>query len=296
MRRFAWRLASLAFVLAALFAWREIAAFKLVSPVFLPAPERALTALWLGLTRADLAAKLGGTIEHMIAGWLLASSPGIALGAADRLLAGDARLCRADARIPAARCPPRRSFRWRSRFSASSSAMALGVIAFGAIWPMLLATMHGFAAVEPRLKEVARVLGLNGWETAIKIALPSALPDILAGLRLGLTVALILAVVCEMIAGLDGLGQWVLLAARAYRSRRSLRRRHPAGRDRPRRQWPAVVHRGAGAALARGARALRAAPALLRGDHCDVTVAESQNLQRRVRVIMIVGRIAAAER
>ena len=46
----------------------------------------------------------------------------------------------------------------------------------------------------------------------------SATPDILAGVRLGLTVSLILAVVCEMIAGLDGLGQWVLLAARAYKS------------------------------------------------------------------------------
>ncbi len=52
----------------------------------------------------------------------------------------------------------------------------------------------------------------------MKISLPSATPDILAGLRLGLTVSLILAVVCEMIAGLDGLGQWVLLAARAYKS------------------------------------------------------------------------------
>jgi sulfonate transport system permease protein len=52
----------------------------------------------------------------------------------------------------------------------------------------------------------------------VKIALPSATPDILAGLRLGLTVSLILAVVCEMIAGLDGLGQWVLLAARSYKS------------------------------------------------------------------------------
>ena len=33
-----------------------------------------------------------------------------------------------------------------------------------------------------------------------------------------MTVSLILAVVCEMIAGLDGLGQWVLLAARSYKS------------------------------------------------------------------------------
>ena len=99
-----------------------------------------------------------------------------------------------------------------------SPAMALGVIAFGAIWPMLLSTVHGFAAVEPRLYEVARALHLSRWQVIVKIALPSALPDILAGLRLGLTVSLILAVVCEMIAGLDGLGQWVLLAARSFHS------------------------------------------------------------------------------
>jgi ABC-type nitrate/sulfonate/bicarbonate transport system permease component len=51
-----------------------------------------------------------------------------------------------------------------------------------------------------------------------KIALPSASPDILAGMRLSLTVALILSVACEILAGLDGLGQWVLLSARAFRS------------------------------------------------------------------------------
>jgi sulfonate transport system permease protein len=51
-----------------------------------------------------------------------------------------------------------------------------------------------------------------------KIALPSASPDILAGMRLSLTVALILSVVCEILAGLDRLGHWVLLSARAFRS------------------------------------------------------------------------------
>jgi ABC-type nitrate/sulfonate/bicarbonate transport system permease component len=96
--------------------------------------------------------------------------------------------------------------------------MAIGVIAFGAIWPMLLATVHGFAAVEPRLYEVARILHLSRAAVIFKIALPSALPDIVAGLRLSLTIALILAVICEMIAGLDGLGNWVLLSARMFRS------------------------------------------------------------------------------
>ena len=217
MRMFAWRVASLAVVLVALLAWREIAALKLVSPVFLPSPERAFTALWRGLTQSDLAAKLAGTIKHMIEGWLIASVAGIALGALIGSHAGVRsfvaptleflRPLPASAIIPVA-----------IAIFGLTNPMALGVIGFGAVWPMLLATMHGFAAVEPRLKEVARVLGLNGWQTAIKISLPSAAPDILAGLRLGLTVALILSVVCEMIAGLDGLGQSVLLAARAYRS------------------------------------------------------------------------------
>jgi len=38
--------------------------------------------------------------------------------------------------------------------SDSTQAMRLlFVIAFGAIWPIVLATIHGFAAVEPRLYE-----------------------------------------------------------------------------------------------------------------------------------------------
>ncbi|MGI4764764.1 MAG: ABC transporter permease [Janthinobacterium lividum] len=50
------------------------------------------------------------------------------------------------------------------------------------------------------------------------VALPSAAPDILAGMRLGLTVALVLAVVCEMLAAREGLGNWILLAARSFRA------------------------------------------------------------------------------
>jgi ABC-type nitrate/sulfonate/bicarbonate transport system permease component len=96
--------------------------------------------------------------------------------------------------------------------------MVLAVIAFGALWPMLLATVHGFAAVEPRLYQVSRALGLSRASIIWKIALPSAMPDILAGMRIGLTIALILAVVGEMLASRPGLGQALLLAARSFQS------------------------------------------------------------------------------
>ena len=212
-----WRLGSFGMLAALIFAWHEIAELKLISPVFLPGPERSATALWRGLTQGALSAKLLGTLGHMFGGWALASIVGILLGAA----IGSSPVLRAYLApmleflrpLPASAVIP-----VAIAIFGFSGPMALGVIAFGTLWPVLLATMHGFAAVEPRLQEVARTLGLTRWQTVIKIALPSAMPDILAGLRLGLTVSLILAVVCEMIAGLNGLGQWVLLAARAYRS------------------------------------------------------------------------------
>jgi ABC-type nitrate/sulfonate/bicarbonate transport system permease component len=96
--------------------------------------------------------------------------------------------------------------------------MVLFVVAFGAIWPVLLATVHGFANVHERLREVASALQLSRSDFVFKLGLPNALPDILAGARLSMTVALIVAVVGEMIASQAGLGQAILLAARAFRA------------------------------------------------------------------------------
>ena len=217
MRALAWRLASLGVLALIVAVWAEIAALKLLPPLFLPSPARAWNALVVGLSRGDLFAKLEGTLAHMLLGWVAASLIGVALGgligssARARAYIGPTleflRPLPASALIPVA-----------IAIFGLTPSMAVGVIAFGSVWPMLLATVHGFAHVEPRLLEVARALHMSRLTIALKIALPSALPDILAGLRLGLTVALILSVVCEMIAGLDGLGAWELLAARAYRS------------------------------------------------------------------------------
>jgi sulfonate transport system permease protein len=212
-----WRGTSFAVAAAFVALWQLIANLRWVSPVFLPGPDRAWSALLRGFSGGDLMEKLNGTLWHMALGWLLASLAGIIVGA----LIGSSRPMRAylaptleflrplpvSAIIPVA----------IALFGLTQS-MALFVIAFGAIWPTLLATVHGFAAVEPRLYEVARVLHLSRLAVIFKIALPSASPDILSGMRLSLTVALILSVVCEMLAGLDGLGHWVLLSARSFRS------------------------------------------------------------------------------
>jgi len=217
LQRLLWMVASVLFGLAIVMLWQLAADQRWIPPVFLPGPDRAWTALLRGLSRGDLLANLFGTVERMLYGWLLASLAGVALGALIGISARARaylgpmleflRPLPASAIIPVA-----------IALLGLSDGMVLAVIAFGALWPMLLATVHGFAAVEPRLYEVSRALGLGRLEVIWKIALPNAMPDILAGMRLGLTIALILAVVGEMLAGRQGLGQWILLAARAFRA------------------------------------------------------------------------------
>jgi ABC-type nitrate/sulfonate/bicarbonate transport system permease component len=197
--------------------WQLIADFRLVSPVYLPGPDRTVAALWHGLVAGNLTEELWSTVQRMVYGWLLASLLGVALGAligssraARRYLGPTLEFLRP---IPASAVMP-----VAIAFLGLTNGMVLAVIAFGTLWPMLLATVHGIADVEPRLIEVSRALRLTRFEIVWKIALPNAVPDILAGMRLGLTIALILAVVGEMLASQDGLGLAILLAARAFRS------------------------------------------------------------------------------
>lgn len=189
-----------------------------ISRVFLPTPEATLASLAEGFgRRGELGAFTLATTLRMLQGWLLASLIGVGIGA----LIGISPGARAHLQptlefvrpLPASALLP-----LAIAMFGLSPTMVLFVVAFGAMWPVLLATVHGFAAVEPRLVEVARSLQLGRGAFVWKVGLPNALPDILAGMRLSMTVSLIVAVVGEMIASQAGLGQAILLAARAFRA------------------------------------------------------------------------------
>jgi len=209
--------AALAFALALVGAWQLLADARVLSPIFFPAPSRALGVLMARLADGSIWLPLGATVARMIVGCLLACIVGIALGAA----IASSRLARhlleptleflrplpASAVIPVA-----------ILFLGLSNTMALAVIAFGAIWPVLLASVHGFSSVPPELRNVAEVLGFSRRRYLQTIALPSAAPDILSGVRVSLAIALILAVVTEMQASLAGLGWEIFYAQRVYRS------------------------------------------------------------------------------
>jgi sulfonate transport system permease protein len=211
------KIAALGFALALILTWQLLADLKLISPIFFPSPLRAGTILVARFLDGSIWAPIVATGLRMLLGWALASLVGVAIGAA----IGSSRLARdlleptldfirplpASAMIPIA-----------VLFLGLSNAMSLSVIAFGAIWPVLLASVHGFSSVQSELRQVSEVLGFGRREFLQKIALPSALPDIIAGLRVSLAISLILAVVTEMQASLAGLGWEIFFAQRSYRS------------------------------------------------------------------------------
>jgi sulfonate transport system permease protein len=197
--------------------WQVVADHSGISAVFLPGPDRAWAAVVAGFADGDLLKLTWATVERMLYGWLLASLGGIAVGA----LIGSSRHAREflGPSLEMIRPIPVTAFMPIAiAFLGLTGDMVLVVIGIGAIWPVLLATVHGIAAVEPRLVEVSRSLRLSRPQMLWKIALPNAQPDILAGMRLGLTVSLILAVIGEMLTSEDGLGHYVLVAARAFHS------------------------------------------------------------------------------
>jgi len=77
------------------------------------------------------------------------------------------------------------------------------------LWPTLINTAHGVAAIDRDLVNVGKVLRLGWWTQITKIVLPSALPLIFTGLRLSLGVGWMVLIAAEMLAQNPGLGKFV---------------------------------------------------------------------------------------
>lgn len=90
--------------------------------------------------------------------------------------------------------------------------METAVIAFAAVWPMLILTRAAVRQVEPSLLEVGRVLGLSAWQRGVKIVLPACVPRLFVALRLGVAIALVVAVTVEIAANPHGMGYAMMIA------------------------------------------------------------------------------------
>ena len=90
-----------------------------------------------------------------------------------------------------------------------SSLSAIFVIFICSVWPMLLNTAFGVAAVRREWINVARTLEVGTFRRAFTVILPAAAPTILTGMRISIGIAWLVIVAAEMLVGGTGIGYFV---------------------------------------------------------------------------------------
>jgi nitrate/nitrite transport system permease protein len=90
-----------------------------------------------------------------------------------------------------------------------SGLSSIFVIFICSLWPMLINTAFGVAAVRAEWLNVARTLEVGVLRRAFTIILPAAAPTILTGMRISIGIAWLVIVAAEMLVGGTGIGYFV---------------------------------------------------------------------------------------
>lgn len=91
------------------------------------------------------------------------------------------------------------------------------IVAFGAIFPLLINTHEGIRNADRLLINVVRSFGAREWDIVRIVVVPNALPYILTGLRLAIGRAVLGVVVSEFFGSDQGLGVMMVQAASQYK-------------------------------------------------------------------------------
>lgn len=179
-------------------------------------PTAAAAAWWHSLTDGLLWQATGHTLTVVCAGLAIGVAIGVPMGALLGLNATANQLAEFSVKslrpIPSVALIPVALMSFGLGYR-----MEIAIVAFSSTWPNLIMTRAAVQGIEPRLNEVARVLGFGPLARFTKITLPAALPRMFVGFRLAAAVALIVAVTVEIAANPYGLGFALMDAQQSLR-------------------------------------------------------------------------------
>ncbi|WKB54679.1 ABC transporter permease [Eleftheria terrae] len=172
-----------------------------------PAPAEVGRSAWELLQSPRLLQHLGWSLWRIGAGFGVAALVGVALG----LAIGRWPWARALLLPPLEVLRPIPAVAWipLAILMFPSSEVSMIFITFtGALFPILLNTLHGVEAVDARLLASARSLGTRGWRLFAEVVLPASAPSIATGLAIGMGTCWFCLVSAEMISGQFGIGYY----------------------------------------------------------------------------------------
>lgn len=198
-------------LLAFVVSWQLAAQYRLhlgiITFEYVPPPSEVLPALWDLLQSPKVMHHVGNSLYRVFGGFVGATLAGILLG----LLIGRSRWA-ADLLLPPLEVlRPIPGVAWipLAILMFPSSELSMIFITFmGALFPILLNTIHGVEGIDPRLTATARSLGAGRLRLFFEVILPGAAPSIVTGLAIGMGTSWFCLVTAEMIAGQYGIGYY----------------------------------------------------------------------------------------
>ena len=92
----------------------------------------------------------------------------------------------------------------------SESRLAFAV--FISFFPIVIATIAGFASVDTNMVRLCRSLTATEWQIFTSVKFPAALPYIFSGMKVAMTMAIIGVIIGEFITAQQGLGYLIVFA------------------------------------------------------------------------------------
>jgi len=185
--------------------------FGLITFHNVPSPKDVLDAALALFQSPRLSQHLAASIGRVFAGFISAGLLGIVLG----LVIGRSRLLEDTLLPPLEVLRPIPAVAWipLAILMFPSSEMSMIYITFiGALFPILLNTIHGVEGVDPRLIASAKSLGSGRRSIFTEVILPASTPSIVTGLSIGMGTAWFCLVTAEMISGQFGIGYYTWAA------------------------------------------------------------------------------------
>jgi ABC-type nitrate/sulfonate/bicarbonate transport system permease component len=211
-RRFGPPLALVAVLLA---IWEVYARRSGVSPFVLPAPSQVLGALWEFREQAIRHAV--PTIIETVVGFGLSIAAATAVAVALDRIAWARRavepLLVGSQTVPIVAIAPLIVV-WFG-FGLLPKVLVVVLVTF---FPITIALLDGFSSTSTEAAELMRSFGASAGQTFRKVRWPSGLPGFFTGLRISATYGVVAAVIGEYVGATDGLGIWMQLSQRSFRT------------------------------------------------------------------------------
>src|SRR3981081_968496 len=204
-------------LLLVLLLWELVARAELIRPLFLPTVTTVLEQFWVLLFEGEIVAPLLVSLYRAFAGLALAVVFGVLAGLwMARLKWAHWAL---DPLVSLGFSAPKLAFGaifilW---FGIDHLSKIL-LVAFTCVFPMIVATYHGAAAVSRTVIWSAEAMGTSERKLLSRIIFPAPQPYIFSGVRVTVPVALIIAFPGEITAGGGGVRAALMFAQRFFQT------------------------------------------------------------------------------